>query len=185
MLGYSTSGRRRWFLVVVGFLISVNVLLVVTLSMVGSAHRRPERPERAGKETPKVVLTLASVSTDRLDSGDILFTCKVIIENNTGAVLKVKSNFFSAFDGLSLVVRDEDGKELKKQSYTFHQSPFSIEPREYPLPSGKATKQIVFPVRGLPKEYARLKAQLIGTLPGSGYAPKLSSEILSVRPKKQ
>ena len=135
-------------------------------------------PER--NPGPHVVLTLDRASAERLESGDILFRCKLTLENHSGAELIVQSNFFSAFDGMILVVRDESGRELKRQPYVFHQAPLAA-PRGYPLPTGKTAKTIVFPVDELPAGRTRFKLQVVGTLPGSGYEPELSSKVLDVR----
>jgi hypothetical protein len=134
----------------------------------------------AGARKAKVALTLESASAARDEDGDVLFTCKATIENNTGAPLTVRSNFFSAFDGMTLVVQDVQGKELKKQAYTWHQSPTSVT-TNHPLATGKTTASIIFPVQGLPKGLAKFKLRVVGALPGSGYEHKLSSQLLEVR----
>jgi len=39
--------------------------------------------------------------------------------------VNVKSNFYSAFDGLQFVVFRSDGSKLAQQSYLYHQSPYT------------------------------------------------------------
>lgn len=153
------------------------VLAVLWLVHPVAADDKQPKPE----QMPQVVLTLESVSAEG-GNGDVLFECKLTVENNTGKELKVRSNFFSAFDGMLLVVRDERGKELKRQPYIAHQSPMFGE-QEYPLRVGKTTQAIVFPVRELPEKQTRFTVQVVGTLPGSGYKPELSSRVRAAQLK--
>jgi len=154
------------------------------LVLLGASGTLPRVPVRADDLRPKVVLTLDGATAERWGHGDILFECRLSLENQTGAELKVRSNFFSAFDGMSLVVLDEGDKELKRQPYTYHQSPHSfLEGREFVLPTGKSAARLVFPVPGLPREATTFRVQVAGTLPGSGYEPGLATRVRAVRVK--
>jgi hypothetical protein len=113
---------------------------------------------------------------------DTLFRCDAILDNATRKDLAVRSGFFSAFDGLELVVTSPDGKVLAQQGFTYHQSPYSTG-RAFPLKPGRTEKSLVFPIRGLPAEAKSLKVRLVGSLPGSEYQRILSSETLEVQVK--
>ena len=63
------------------------------------------------RPTGGVSLTLTSVAAKREPTMLTLF-CDAVLENQTGAALTVSSHFFSAFDGLSLVVRDDRDRLL-------------------------------------------------------------------------
>src|SRR4051794_7082878 len=95
----------------VGALLSRCHRVVTLLTILGPVCVLPGYPVSGGDPEPQVVLTLDRASAARLVSGDILFQCKLTLENHTGSELIVQSNFFSAFDGLILVVRDETGHE--------------------------------------------------------------------------
>ncbi len=79
-------------------------------------------PAIAGDTKPAVSLFLAKASAERKNQ-EIVFLCEVMLDNATGKELTVRSNFFSAFDGLELVVTSLDGTVLAHQGYTWHQSP--------------------------------------------------------------
>jgi hypothetical protein len=131
-----------------------------------------------------VSLLLNKVSAERRGR-DIYFTCEVTLDNEVGRELAVRSNFFSAFDGLEIVVTTPEGKVLAQQGYSFHQSPFTATGRIFPLKKGKTTGTLLFPVGGLPADVRALKVRLVGTLPGSGYERILSSETLAVEVKER
>src|SRR4051794_13942097 len=81
---------------------------------------------------PPLELRLAGASV--MQNGENpLFVCQAVIVNRTGGTLRVLSNFFSAFDGLTLVVEAEGGRELARQPYVRHRSPYSAVPRPFPL----------------------------------------------------
>lgn len=125
-----------------------------------------------------VTLKIDAASAQRLSSGEILFECKLTLENRTCADLKVLSGFYSELDGLELLVIDPDGKLLKRQGYIYHQSPYSPSPREFTLRKGKSQYTIVFPIRELTA--SAFKVQLAGTLPGSAYPFALKSGTIAV-----
>jgi hypothetical protein len=129
-----------------------------------------------------VTLRLTKVEAEPL-SKDVLFRCHLELDNDTGHELKVRSSFFSAFDGLDLVVTDLDGKVLAQQHYVTHQSPHGPV-REFPIKTGRTKEEIRFPINGLPDGAKAFKVRLAGTLPGSGYDRILSTETLEVKVKE-
>src|SRR5262249_12095722 len=120
---------------------------------------------------PLVKLTLRKVAAER-QTDDVLFEGEATLEHVTGKVLNVRTCFFSAFDGVEIVVFDARGKKLRVQPYTFHQSPLAADGTQ-PLEVGRTTKRLVFPVSGLPGDVKKFRVCLIGTLPGSAYDPGL------------
>ena len=134
---------------------------------------------RADEKNPGVSLMLSKVAARR-DSKGTDFHCQVTIDNHTGKEIAVTSNFFSVFDGLELVVTNIDGKVLKQQPYTFHQSPFTPNGREFILKRGKTKKSIVFPVTSFGMVGQSLKVRLVGTLPGSSYKRILSTATMGL-----
>jgi hypothetical protein len=113
------------------------------------------------KKKPAVTLTLVRVQGVEFYSTplegplkgqkvrDVILGCDVVIDNQAGEDLTVLSNFFSAFDGLSVVVLKE-GKELRSQSYLAHQSPFSVEKRPHVLKKGNNEGHMRFPISAAP-----------------------------------
>jgi hypothetical protein len=152
---------------------------LIALLGVNDAGKQPSVGEVEQK--PQVTLTLESASAQRWTK-DILFKCKVTLANDTGKELKVKSNFLSVFDGMTLVIQDEKGKELKRQGYTYHQSPFALN-KEHRLQSGKTTDTINFPISGLAKDHKKFRIKIVGTLPGSEFKGRLTSKVIEVRPE--
>ena len=132
---------------------------------------------RADEKNPGVSLMLSKVAARR-DSEGTGFHCQVAIDNHTGNEIAVTSNFFTVFDGLELVVTDIDGKVLKQQPYTFHQSPFTPDGREFILNRGKTKRSIVFPVTSFGMVGQSLRVRLVGTLPGSSYKRILSTDTI-------
>jgi hypothetical protein len=133
----------------------------------------------AQDDKPTVSLLLSRASAERWDH-HILFRCDAVLDNASGKDLTVVSNFFSAFDGLQLVVTTTDGKVLAQKGYIWHQSPASSG-REFPLKKGRNEEELRFPIRDLPGDVKTFKVRLVGTLPGSGYDRILSSETLEVK----
>lgn len=136
------------------------------------------------KDDRKVTLKLVSALAKHVDGSDCVLICRVVVKNNSGAPLRVKSRFFSAFDGLDLVIMDQKGKKLGQQSYIFHQSPMAEE-REYILRTGTSKGRLAFDLRDLPMAVDQLQVRLVGTLPGSGYEPALTTKAVPVKtPRK-
>jgi len=156
-------------------------LLAGTMPLILTAVASPPNglnPLRAEERKEPVRLTLSGATAER-DETAVRFRCETVLINNTGAALNVKSNFFSAFDGLELVVFSEDGKQLLRQSYLFHQSP-SFEQNQHKLEKGENRKSLVFPIGGLPKGTRAVKVLLLGTLPESEYKGLLCSDVVHV-----
>lgn len=131
----------------------------------------------AGKQP--VRLALAKAAAER-EAGGIAFECESVMINETGAVLHVKSNCFSAFDGLQLVVFDGDGTRLVQQAYVAHQSPYSPEGRRFPLNVGETRQLLRFPVRVTLDDVKRIGVLLVGTLPGSEHPSVLCSNLVTI-----
>ena len=110
---------------------------------------------------------------------DVILICDVVIDNQTGEDLTIFSNFFSAFDGLNIVLLKE-GKELRNQSYLFHQSPMA-EKRPYVLKKGTNDRELRFPISAAPDNWAGLEVKIIGSLPGSKFEEKLISDTKKIQ----
>jgi hypothetical protein len=152
---------------------------LLILLAVGCARTPPTDPQAA--TAGAVTLSLASARAEHLQN-EVLFVCDAVLDNRTGAELTVRSCYFSAFDGLDLVVMDEMGHTVARQAYTFHQSFFSIEQQCFPLKGGQNQQELRFPVRGLPKNRIVYRVLLAGHLPGSEYDGSLSSNQVAVVP---
>jgi hypothetical protein len=96
-----------------------------------------------------VLLTIQDASA-RQEPEYLDVTCTAVLNNRTASSLVVTSVFYSAFDGLRLIVSSEDGKRLAEQPYVLHQSPSSIPGRPFVLPSGCTTQRMTIPVFKLP-----------------------------------
>ncbi|MFO0965760.1 MAG: hypothetical protein U0793_09285 [Gemmataceae bacterium] len=121
-------------------------------------------------DEPKEPVQLRLLRAGAERSGkDVFFFCDAVLINNTGAAFNVRSSFFSAFDGLRLVVFAEDGKKLLEQSFTAHQSPFSVRGSLFPVGQGENKKTLRFPVSGAPGDTKTVQVVLIGTLPGTDH----------------
>jgi hypothetical protein len=131
---------------------------------------------------PAVSLVLSKTSAERREQ-DVLFRCEALLDNATGRGLTVRSNFYSVFDGLELVVTNREGRTLAQQAYTAHQSPFTPHGRGFALRKGATAGALVFPVRGLPGGVKAVKVRLVGTLPGSGWDRILSTETIQLNIK--
>jgi len=133
-------------------------------------------PSRAPEAAPApVALALESVSAERWAGGDVLFRCSATLTNTTSGDLSVRTNFFSPFDGLTIVLTGEDGAEITRQAYIYHQSPQTSEGVEHPLPIGSTTQELRFPILGLPADLRVVDVRLEGGLPGTPYETGLRS----------
>ncbi|MBN1769662.1 MAG: hypothetical protein JXB32_00255 [Deltaproteobacteria bacterium] len=135
----------------------------------------PQPPEASQAAAPGVSLVLASASAERWDGGDLLVRCAATLHNDTGRELTVRTNFHSAFDGLSIVLLRPDGSELARQAYNYHQSPYA-EDQAIPLPPGPTTEELGFPLRDLPRDLEGVRARLEGGLPGTEFPDGLASD---------
>lgn len=132
-----------------------------------------------GPTGPAIVISLERASATREEHG-IHFRCEASIVNRTGAPLHVTTNFSSPFDGLEIVVTSEDGKELARQAYIHHQSPFA-ENQRVPLPAGVTTQTLVFPIAELTNVTGPVHVKLAGGLPGTSLrSGLLSNEVEAV-----
>lgn len=128
-----------------------------------------------------VSLTLESARAETLDNGrDVAFECKVVIQNDTGSDLEARSHFYSIYDGLELVVFGESGEILVRQSYLLHQSPFSAEGRPFPVARGANRGTLGFPILDLKPDIRKVRAQVVGVLPGCDRAGFLVSGLADV-----
>src|SRR5262249_53164085 len=152
----------------------------VRASTLASSAKRSEVDKKpAAKPQPAVTLTLVRVRGMEFKSihlegefkgkevRSVVFACDVILDNNSGDDLTIQSRFFSAFDGLSLVVL-QDGKPIHDRAYIFHQSPLG-EPRAYTLKKGKNAFEMRIPVEPMAENWPKLHAKVVGTLPESKF----------------
>ena len=70
---------------------------------------------------------------------------------------------------------------MAEQSYLFHQSPYSADPRPFILKKGKNQKDMRIPFWLLPEDWAGLQAKLVGDLPGSKFKGKLESNTIKIQ----
>ncbi|MGL6094662.1 MAG: hypothetical protein ACRC7O_02525, partial [Fimbriiglobus sp.] len=117
-------------------------LRLLLLSLVASAACFPA----AADSEPTVSLILRKASAERWEH-DTIFRCEVTLDNSTGHDLAVRSNFYSAFDGLELVVTDINGKVLLQEGYILHQSPYNSTGSTFPIKQGKTAGKVGFPIR--------------------------------------
>ena len=126
-------------------------------------------PPRIGAaDAGPVSIRLERVEAMRTSSGDLDVRCVATLTNTTGHTIHTRTNFASAFDGFSAVVSSEDGAELARQSYLYHQSPYA-EDSDVPLSEGTTTKEIVFPIMGLAADLRVVRVRLEGGLLGTPY----------------
>jgi hypothetical protein len=137
----------------------------------------------AANSEPLVSLLISKVTAERVDK-DTNFDCDTTLDNATGRDLTVRSTYYSAFDGLEIVVTNLEGKVLAQQHYVHLQSTFKFEGRDFPVKQGKTTEKLGFTLDNLPESTRSLRVRLVGNLPGSSYKGNLSSETLKVEVKK-
>jgi hypothetical protein len=132
-----------------------------------------------------VVLDLVKATAERLDSGGVLFYCTATLKNHSGVELRVRTNFFSVFDGMSLIVLGESGEKLLQQPYIYHQSPYSPHDRDLPLKTGETREELRFPVN-LPKDTGLVRVLLVGVLPGCDRSGLLcsGSMVVAIPPRR-
>ena len=149
--------------------------LLAVPAWVGCPRGTPQPPEASRAVPTGVSLALASATAERGDDGDVLVRCAAVLHNDTGRELTVRTNFYSVFDGLTLVLLRPDGAELARQAYNHHQSPYA-EDRAIPLPPGTTTEELVFPLSGLPAGLDGVQVRLEGGLPGTEFPDGLRSD---------
>ncbi len=139
---------------------------------------RPTTSAQAERSGPPVVIAIDNVSATRGEGG-LLITCEATLFNRTGAPLPVTTNFSSPFDGLEIVVRSEEGRELARQAYIHHQSP-SAEDQRIPVAPGPTTQTLRFPIAELNDVSGTVHVKLAGGLPGTGIRGGLLSNEVDV-----
>jgi hypothetical protein len=139
----------------------------------------PNKNTKTAQTGPAVIVSLERASATRTNQG-VLFQCETSLLNRTGAPLHVVTNFSSAFDGLEIVVTSEDGKELARQAFIHHQSPFA-ESQRVPLPPGVTSQTLAFPIAELTNITGTVNVKLAGGLPGTSFrSGLLSNEVEAV-----
>ena len=164
-----TSGIRR------GARLAI-VIAIATAALFGITHRHAI----AEDQKPAISLILAEASAE-ISSQGYFFACEAILDNASGKELGVRTNFYSVFDGLEVVVTNAGGKVLAQQAYIYHQSPHSSSGRRLVVAQGRTRRGLVFPIVDLPSNAKSFKVRLVGTLPGSDYSQILSSETIVVK----
>jgi hypothetical protein len=158
------------------------VLLCTPVALFACSSRKAATPNQGGPKAP-VKLTLSQVRVKKFGT-DLCFDCDAVIDNRSGAVLRVQSPYKSAFDGLAIVIMDANGRKLTQQPYTYHQSIASLDPMSsFPLAEGTNCEQLSFPVSGLEYGWKRYRVLLVGTLPGSAYRGTLRSNLVTAEVK--
>ncbi|HEY3358023.1 MAG TPA: hypothetical protein VGQ83_32540 [Polyangia bacterium] len=132
-------------------------------------------PAAAGPPV-EVMLVRASASGE---AHDLLVRVTATLRNRSGAPLTVRSNFGGVFDGLTLVATAADGRELARQAYIYHQSPYAQD-TPYVLPPGDTTRELVFPLAALKDPPAVVRLRLVGGLPGTPITAGLQSQVVTV-----
>jgi hypothetical protein len=164
--------KRLWLTTILGLLLaasasgvagSTNVSLRITT---GSASRQSN---------------IVHLPVGDVPSNYVSFACTAVVDNQAGGPLTIMSAFHSSFDGLHLMVMDTSGKQLARQSYLYHQSPYSPTKRPFTLSPGRTTKDLRFPIGGIPTTTKTVSLRLEGTLPGSAYSGSLTSNVVSVK----
>lgn len=124
---------------------------------------------------------IVRLATGNVPSNYVSVACTAVIDNQTGGPLTIMSSYYSCFDGLHLVVLDPSGKQLARQSYLSHQSPYSPTKRRFTLPPGKTTDELRFSIYDIPSTTKTVSLRLDGTLPGSTYSGGLTSNVVNVK----
>jgi len=114
------------------------------------------------------------------DDHGTLFLVEAVLVNETDGTLVVRSNFFSVFDGLEIVVSDRDGKVIARQHYTHHQSPATSDGAPFDLPVGETRQELGFPLERTFPPGDEVWVSLVGGLPGTDYERGLESDAVAV-----
>jgi len=132
------------------------------------------RPSRSG-----VSLTILDASTEWVDGIFFVF-CEAALDNHTGTSITVDSEFQSVFDGLTLSVRDDSGRFLAQQAFSYHLSPSRMGRPAFMLSPGRNTNHMPFAFFELTNVPLNLRVQLWGTLPRSPYTAGVTSQVFRV-----
>ncbi len=156
------------------------ILLCLSTLVVASCSKSKTPAARAGAVTLAISPAVNGVASAKRDGASVRITCEVTLNNRTGAPLIVKSNFSSAFDGLSVVVKTSEGRVLGRTPYVTQQSP-SLETIDFPLSEGESSRTLEFVADYVPYEVSEISIQVIGDLPGSAFGGKLESNWITVK----
>lgn len=178
MPAWITSSRLAVLAGVVALAVGGYLLWLLASRM---EHAMEDTIRQAGGPKSPVTLSLTQVRAKRDDHG-IGFICMIEIDNDTGKELPVKSRYSSAFDMLTLIIFDSQGRKLAQVGYWQKLAPNS-EVRIFPLQQGKNTGQLGFPILDFPAEVKECWVLLTGRLPDSGFVGTLHSDLVPVRIK--
>jgi hypothetical protein len=169
--------RSRWYACadvmnaeVAPVLVGAIGALALALALVG-CRQEPPAPQ-------PVSLILERASVDPAPHG-MNVRCEAVLANRTGESIAVSTNFGSPFDGISVVISSEDGEEIRRQSYIYHQSPYA-ENRSIDLTPGETRRVLMFPMDGPAPGSPWIRVRLEGGLPGTRFAMGLSSNDVRV-----
>ena len=161
-------------------LIPITVFLPALVLLLAGCVASPQ----PGSVTLFITIAVAKRYTNMSSNVETEILCQAVIDNRTGAPLIVFSNFYSAFDGLDLVVRDDHGRLLAQEPFIYHQSPYgSSNGRPFTLQSGRNTHDMHFSLTSMTNASDKLSLQLVGTLPRSSYTASLTSQVVQVSVK--
>jgi hypothetical protein len=132
--------------------------------------------------TLPVAVALEAAHAQRTEH-DLLLHLTATLTNRSGAPITVRTNFGGPFDALLVVVAGADGRELARQGYTHHQSPYAQD-QPHVLKPGPTTQALVFPVAALKDAGGPLTLRLVGGLPGTGIRWGLRSQAVTVTPPR-
>ncbi|MFH2008632.1 MAG: hypothetical protein ABI333_18740 [bacterium] len=161
-------------------------LTLTVLAALPCCHTEPTspRPARAQapptRQRPPAVAVRVRQATASWTNGTLVVACDVTLVNNTGRPLRVLTNFQSAYDGFTVIVRHPQGGLVARQSYVYHQSPYAQD-RVLPLPPGSTDARIQFPVTLKTKPEGPLQVRLEGGLRGTKFARGIISNLVSAR----
>lgn len=134
--------------------------LALLLGTLGCSEPSPssEMPTPREGEAAGLSLHLHAARLEPMENGTFVH-CDVRWENETGAPLEGDTCCGGgAFDGLSVVLLDAEGRELARQSHLYHQSPVA-EAIPFTLPPGTTHETLVFPVDDFPEGVAQVRIE--------------------------
>ena len=130
-----------------------------------------------------VTARLEAVSTEGTHT-NLMFLCSVTLSNQTGATLTA-TNLFTMSPGLALRVTDAGGHALPKM-YAW---PMKFWTWKFQVPPGSQSFQVRYLGRfedlrpvglSLPADTKKVRLQMVGTLSGSGYTNRLTSNVVEI-----
>lgn len=154
------------------------IIAIMTLSVLLTAC---SRSSPNGADTEDVTVRLDSVSPMGTRT-NMWFKCSVTVHNSTGASVTATSLFLFPQD-LALKISDLDGKELKR----LYEDPHINEPTNWVIPTGDSTYTNILyglvarPSLSLPDGVHTVRVHVEGTLSGSSYTNRLTSNVVEVQ----